>query len=338
MEQDVLQRTARDLPIPFGDLALFELPRRFVEPAMQWCRFFNTTLDYLYYDVPALRAALKQRDAPMEARGEKPPSRIADANAFVDPEGSLLLIDAAKAPYVHVYHSVEKFLASPYRETRDVDIATITGVGSSALGSAAFAWDISAALGKPVLGIVPGYGVADAFVQALGGWLAFGLHDFLATKSRVQDALAVAAPDVARVGRRLASSAPDAPKTRQGAPLFRHGSGSSDVLHSLLRLRETPFRLLVGHSKGALQVDNALQSLPPERTHGLHVVTLGCAVERTVPGVAYHQFLGLFDWLGRANSWEHAPDEWPPTGHGTDRSLPLAMDAGALTRKAALAR
>jgi hypothetical protein len=56
-----------------------------------------------------------------------------------------------------------------------VDIATITGVGSSALGSAALAWDISVALQKPVLAIVAGYGVADVFLQALGGWFAFGL-------------------------------------------------------------------------------------------------------------------------------------------------------------------
>jgi len=43
---------------------------------------------------------------------------------------------------------VKKFLESPYQETRDVDIASITGVGSSALGSAALAWDISVALKK----------------------------------------------------------------------------------------------------------------------------------------------------------------------------------------------
>jgi hypothetical protein len=54
------------------------------------------------------------------------------------------------APYVHKYQSVEKFLQSPYQETRDVDIAA-----SSALGSAALAWDISVALEKPVLAIVP---------------------------------------------------------------------------------------------------------------------------------------------------------------------------------------
>src|SRR6478752_5916876 len=77
-----------------------------------------------------------------------------------------------------------------YQETRDVDIATITGVGSSALGSAALAWDISVALEKPVLAIVPGYGVADVVLQGLGGWLAFGLHDFLSSKTLIQTGLA----------------------------------------------------------------------------------------------------------------------------------------------------
>ena len=81
-------------------------------------------------------------------------------DALIDPEGSLLLIDPNTAPYVHRYINVEWFLASRDPETRAVEIATITGVGSSALGSAALAWDISIALGKPVLAIVPGYGMA----------------------------------------------------------------------------------------------------------------------------------------------------------------------------------
>jgi hypothetical protein len=79
----------------------------------------------------------------------------------------LLLIDATTAPYVHKYRSVEKFLESPHREACDVDIATITGVGSSALGSAALAWDVSVAPKRPVLAIVPGYGVADVVLRAL---------------------------------------------------------------------------------------------------------------------------------------------------------------------------
>ena len=124
-------------------LTAFELPKWLVEPAVRSCRLFNTTLDFIFYDVPTLRAALAEKDAPMEAQGEKPPSRILDFDALSDPEGSLLLIDATTAPYVHKYQSVKKFLESPYQETRDVDTATITGVGSSALGSAALAWDVS---------------------------------------------------------------------------------------------------------------------------------------------------------------------------------------------------
>ena len=85
------------------------------------------------------------------------------------------------------------------------------------------------------------------------------------------------------------------------------------MLHALLEHRATPFRLLVGHSKGALQTNNAIQSLPAERTQGLCVVTLGCPIAENVAGVIYHQYLGLFDALGRLNAWGHWPDRWPPT-------------------------
>jgi hypothetical protein len=93
----------------------------------------------------------------------------------------------------------------------------------------------------------------------------------------------------------------------------------------------TPFRLLVGHSKGALQINNAIQSLPAERTQGLRVVTLGCPIGENVAGVGYHQFLGLFDPLGQLNAWGHWPDHWPPTWHSTNPVLPPAMAAGEMT-------
>ena len=311
-------------------LKAFELPAWLVEPAVRSCRLFNAALDFTFYDVPTLRAALAEKDAPMRARDKKPPSRIIDFDALSNPEGSLLLIDATTAPYVHRYLSVKEFLESPVEQTRDVDIATITGVGSSALGSAALAWDISVALEKPVLAIVPGYGVADVVLQALGGWFAFGLHDFLDSKKLIQTGLAMAAPETARIGRELAASTPEEP-TISGAPVFRYGSGSSDVLHALLEYRVTPFRLLVGHSKGALQINNAIQSLPAERTRGLRVVTLGCPIRGNVSGVDYHQYLGLFDALGQLNAWGHWPDHWPPTWHSTNPVLPPAMAAGEMT-------
>jgi hypothetical protein len=317
-----------------ADLTVFELPKWLVEPAVQSCRLFNTALDFVFYNLPTLRAALTEKDAPMQARGEKPPSRIIDFDALSDPEGSLLLIDATTAPYVHKYQSVKKFLESPYQETRDVDTATITGVGSSALGSAALAWDVSFALKRPVLAIVPGYGVADVILQGLGGWFSFGLHDFLDSKTLIQRGLAASAPETARIGRELAASAPQEPTAPGGAPIFRYGSGSSDVLHALLEHRATSFRLMVGHSKGALQINNAIQSLPSERTQGLHVVTLGCPIGENVAGVNYHQYLGLFDALGQLNAWGHRADHWPPTWHSTNPVLPPAMAAGEITSEA----
>jgi hypothetical protein len=119
-------------------LTAFEFLKWRFEPAVRSC-LFNTAFDFVFYDVPTLRTALREKDAPMQAQGEKPPSRIIDFDALSDPEGSLLLINATTAPYVHKYQSVTKFLESLYKESQAVDIASITGVGSSALGTAALA-------------------------------------------------------------------------------------------------------------------------------------------------------------------------------------------------------
>jgi hypothetical protein len=323
-------------PIPEGRsfLSRFEPSPALVEPWVHAFRKFNTALDTVFYDVPGLTEALKAKDEAMEQQGKKRPSRIIDPETINDPEGALLLIDATKAPYVHRYKDVDLFLKSPYPESQNVGIVTITGVGSSAVGSAALAWNVSSALKKPVLAIVPGYGVADVVMQGLGGWFGFGLYNALHAKSFVQDALATATPDIAKIGRRLSSSTPDA-ETVQGAPVFRYGSGSSDVLHALLQYRKKPLELLVGHSKGALQIGNAIQSLPAERTKGLSVVTLGCPIAKNVDGVSYHQYLGLYDALGQLNMWGNAPSKWVPTWHSTDPKFPPAMNAGSLVDEAA---
>jgi hypothetical protein len=313
-------------------LDLFEIPNAFIRPAVVACRLFNTAVDAVFYDVLTLRAELSKRDVTVRDRGEKP-SRIIDFSALSDPEGSLLLIDAQTDPYVQQFHDVDAYLNST---TPEAAIATITGVGSSALGSAALAWNISTALKQPVLAIVPGYGVADMVLQGLGGWFGFGLHDFLGTKSVTQNAIANVAPNVAAIGRNLSASVPDA-ETLQGAPVFRYGSGSSDVLHALMKDRPSPFKILVGHSKGALQIGNALRSLDADRTRGVCVVTLGCPIAEDAPGAVYHQYLGLFDALGQLNMWGHWPEQWTRTWHSTNPALPPAMAAGPLAAKSASA-
>jgi hypothetical protein len=313
-------------------LSLFELPRAFVKPALEMCRTFNSTLDVAFYDVPTLVAELRQRGEAVEGQGSASKGAATiDLEALANPEGALLVVDAARAPFVQRFDEVQLFLDWCADAAVKPTTVSITGVGSSALGSAALAWDISKALAAPVLAIVPGYGVADALLQGLGGFFGFGLHDALQTKSRLQDTLAFMAPDLAGVGRHLVGSLPDA-KRINGAPVFRTGCGSSDVLHALMG--KIAIKCVVGHSKGALAIANALNDLKATKTEGLRIVTLGCPVPETLPGATYHQCLGLFDALGQANAWGNTPDQWTPTDHSTNTSLPLSMDAEALTASA----
>jgi hypothetical protein len=181
------------------------------------------------------------------------------------------------------------------------------------------------------LAIVPEYGVADAMLQGLGGWIGFGLHNALASKSHIQNVLAFLVPELAKLGRALVGSIPDKGPSINGAPVFQTGSGSSDVLHSLMK--HMKFKHVIGHSKGALAIANALRSLDGTRTDGLCIVTLGCPVAEEISGAHYFQFLGLFDALGQANAWGHTPDSWVPTDHSTNISLPFSMNAQRLVAR-----
>jgi hypothetical protein len=74
---DLMLKKPRDWQqIKQAVLMAFELPKSFAESAVRSCRLFNTVLDFIFYDVPTLRAALAEKDAPMRARREKMPSRI----------------------------------------------------------------------------------------------------------------------------------------------------------------------------------------------------------------------------------------------------------------------
>lgn len=306
-------------------LSDFELAPLFVRPALNACRAFNTALDAAFYDVPALtRALLDLGDeiVTTEPRNAPTPKGQIDLSADTDPEGSLLVVDPTTPPYVTAWKDVTAFIAAQKSVAEPIAVASITGVGSSALGSAALAWNVAIGLGKPVLAIVPGYGVADAMLQGMGGWFGFGVYDQLHAKSRLQDYLAMMAPKTATVGRRLSASAPGS-KTLNDAPVFRTGCGSSDVLHALMEA--LPIDCVVGHSKGALSIANALHALAPGRTNGVKVITLGCPIAEDLPGAIYRQFLGRFDALGAMNAWGRLPDTWVAAGHSTNTAEPFSM-------------
>jgi hypothetical protein len=328
--------------IPAADqLGWFEMPRAFVEPSVRLLRLANTVLDVAFYDVNSLIADLHARglsvvtdpqDEEILHRGDMAHAlRTLDLDALSNPEGSILVVSTKGPSYVTPFEDVRNFLT--YAKDRDPAIRTvsITGVGSSALGSVAFAWNIAAALGEPVAAIVPGYGVADVVSQALGGWFGFGMYNF-GVKQLAQDVLARTAPNIAHIGRRLMKTAPGHEEADTGAPLFRRGNGSSDVLHAILRELRGINRVL-GHSKGALVIKNAINDLPSEVTERLHIATFGCPIDEAAPKVAgYHQVLGRLDLLGWLNSWGNPPEVEIVSHHSTNTWIPLSMPVGSLTR------
>jgi len=254
-----------------------------------------------------------------------------DLSAITNPEGSILVIDADAPPYVSSFDNMAEFLVHANGpDGATLRTISITGVGSSALGSAAFAWNASVALGEPVAAVVPGYGLADVVPQALGGWFGFGMHDWL--QSTTQNFLAAAAPSLAQIGKRLARTTPGRAMAPSGAPVFRHGSAASDDLHAVLDQAPQITRV-VGHSKGSLAIANALRSLPSERTEELSVLTFGCVVTEELEHRNYAQYLGLFDPLGILNSWGHRPEKRLLSHHSTNTLIPLSMPAAELVKQ-----
>lgn len=321
-----------------GALGFFEAPRALIEPALRTMRMSNTALDSLFYDVNVFWTELFWRGTAVVTTAESASHMTKafaklDLGALTNPEGSILVVDASRAPYVRRFDDVPGFLQYANGEGRDIATATVTGVGSSALGSAAFAWNISVALGEPVAAIVPGYGVADVVQQALGGWFGFGATSWI--KKITQQALAEMAPETAKIGRGLMLTAPGHATAETGAPVFRRGSGSSDVLHAILKESRHIDRVF-GHSKGALVIGNAIHDLPEATSGRLSVVTFGCPIEEDVRGATYLQFLGLVDGLGLLNSWGNRPEARPLAHHATNTAIPLGMPVTLLTRLAEL--
>jgi hypothetical protein len=323
------------LPMPTlpdgGSLAGFNLPPALVHPMLRACRAVNTLADLVFYDVGTLllhhlRGTLIT--TMMQRRQEAPdgPALVTlNLSALADPEGTILVVDPQRAPFITPFATVDAFLAGlPALPT--LRTLTITGVGSSALGSAAFAWNVADALRQPVAAIVPGYGLADLIPQGLGGW-CFGLHDWL--RQAWQPMLLGLAPEAARIGRRFAADA-------LGDDAFQSGSPESDILHKLLGSTDRIERLY-GHSKGALCIEDALRSLPAGRAGALHVTTFGCVIDEDT-AASYHQVLGTLDVLGQLNSWFHEPDQWIDSWHTTNTMLPRPMPVEDLVTHALAAR
>ena len=119
----------------------------------------NAVLDAIFYDV----------------------SRVSHDEAIVispwlAAEGALMIVPPSHCGSLTLCSTLYDFLLAGGDEVRALAIA---GVGSAALGSAAFARNVADAIKKPVAAVVSGYGLADVLTEAFGGFFWFGaLNDF----------------------------------------------------------------------------------------------------------------------------------------------------------------
>lgn len=134
-------------------------------PMMRGLGGGNVLLDALFYDVKVIRHDEALRLAPPALGGTVG-------------EGSLLIVPPSDGEGLRVCEDLDDYFAHGGGE---VSCLTVAGVGSSALGTAAFARNVADALGRPVAAVVSGYGLADLASEAAGGFLWFygltSLHD-----------------------------------------------------------------------------------------------------------------------------------------------------------------
>ena len=314
-----------------GKLDLAQNLRNLSEIALdKW----NSGLDALFYDVPALT----QREVDWLWNEHLP-------------EGAILFIDPRNDEHVGIRCTDEAgFFVACRGRGENVGVAVaIPGVGSSALGAAALGRNVADYLGQTVAVIVAGYGKSDLVADALGGWLVLEPHNQLrvlaehlaqhpgppATAAAASDSAAGSTEVYIRdKGKETTSqgSVPASTALSQQAsldayanivaslphpvqtalrpiPAEERGTSETKILYRLLVNDQTPIRLLVGHSKGCYSIATALHMLAKEKPDdalalgkSLKIVTLGAVVGLPAAFSRVTQLLGKLDGFGLANS------------------------------------
>jgi len=240
------------------------------EASLEFWRRRNAVLDAIFYDLKVIH--------PLEAAALAP---------WLAREGALLIVPPSGAGALTMCPHIEDFARAGGERLR---ILAVAGVGSSALGTAAFARNVADAFGEPVAALVSGYGLADLLTEAAGGWFWFGAlnrmrHAFEQiddlTRGTVFD-LTPSMPNVARA------------------------SLDTRTLCALLTDRRFRFGLLTGHSKGNLVISEALYALHDAEADGhlgdLGIVTISAAIAMPPRYRKIVDIIGEVDWFGALNS------------------------------------
>ena len=292
----------------------------------------NAVFDTVFYDVSSLTFQEWMQLNPLADRKGKV--------IVVSPTGS------PKAESIRHYSSVPEFIAS--EDWNSVFAVAVTGVGSSAVGTAALARNVADAckdtIGGDVAGVVSGFGASDVVQEGLGGYFFYGMlnqYRFM-TETAIENVVAVVSDSFAKT-----TNIQKQVENILGSVLGDYSAPGADdyALEQILSARylhkNTSIRLLIGHSKGNLliadvldRISNELKPVKHEGFSNLAVVTLGAVVdiaEDLIPKDNQYQFLGSFDSLGFCNSrWTMeglAPHtSLPGRWHSLNRKLPLHTD------------
>ena len=270
----------------------------------------NALLDALFYDVGVV--------------GREEAARI---SPWLAAEGAILIVPPTGGGQLTLCSSVDDFHAAGGDAIRTIAVA---GVGSSALGSAAFARNVADATAEKVAAVVSGYGLADIATEALGGFFWFGALNSLRHHFEVLDRLTE--PDNA-AERSLRSKSTSSP-TRE----------SRDTRTVLALLNDQRFKLdlLVGHSKGNLVLSEALyalKSMDGERLEALakttRIVTVSARVAMPRPLEDVVDVMGAWDWFGGLNSRPDIKPDYvvPAAWHHTNTELPAHLPVTATLKK-----
>jgi hypothetical protein len=269
----------------------------------------NALLDSVFYDVGSLST-----------------EELTQLSPLTDREGSIVVVPPSGKGMIRHYRNALRFMNAEGHEIRAFAGA---GVGSSVVGTAAFARNVADAIDSDVAGVVTGYGLTDLITEALGGFFLFGALDrarmrFEQLMETSRSALGRAIP--AAVARR------DLEPVRR---LRRAPGFDVATVADILRASPKELVLMAGHSKGSLLLDFVLEEFVDdldgdnhELFDRLHVVTFGAVADMPNQFQHVQQFLGSLDWFGGLNSRRSTlRSSVPGAWHHLNRRLPYHLDA-----------
>lgn len=258
----------------------------------------NAVLDAVFYDVDVVTPAETKELAFWLAR-----------------EGAIVFVPPTGKGNARVYLTPEEY----FGDAPSVAALAIAGVGSSALGAAAFARNVADALDEPVAAVVSGYGLADVLTEALGGFFWFGALNSIRHLFEPLD-------NFTKMFSRSEQIA--------NGYLWARTSRDTETIISLLGDSRFSPRVLVGHSKGNLVLSEALYAIAdgqPELAQQLaarsRIFTISAKVGMPSVFKDVIDIMGGWDWFGALNSRPDIPADVvvPNAWHSTNPEFPFGM-------------